>query len=108
MLFTHSTPFTEAAKHTFCKFHTVQSPWLTLHEFIAVKTIRASHYSETEEPLFGITIADLCQIAVTGFLTFVLTCLDSQMAGISCSGMADIVIYGLESEKLDCDFFYYV
>lgn len=58
MLFTHSRPFRDAVKHTFCKFHTVHSTKLTLHEFIAVKTIRAPHNPETEEPLSGITIAD--------------------------------------------------
>lgn len=84
MLFTHSRPFTDTQKHTFCKFHTVQSPQLTLHEFIAVKTISAPHYPATEEPLFGITIADVRQIAVTRFLTFLLTCLDCQKAGIYC------------------------
>lgn len=57
-----------------------------------MKTIRASHYPETEKPLCGITIADLCQIAVIRFLTLVLTCLDSQKAGIHCSGMNHVVI----------------
>lgn len=92
MLFTHSRPFTEVVEHTFCEFHTVQSPQLTLHEFIAVKTISASHYPETDKPLSGITIADLCQTAVTRFLSFVLTCLDSHMAGVHCTGMIYNVI----------------
>lgn len=37
----HIPGHSQTQKHTFCKFHTVQSPQLTLREFIAVKTISA-------------------------------------------------------------------
>lgn len=89
----HIPGHSQTQKHTFCKFHTVQSPQLTLREFIAVKTISAPHYPATEEPLVGITIADVRQIAVTRFLTFLLTCLDCQKGRDLLQGTAHIVIF---------------